>query len=171
MYFYDTFVREEIRDHIACVVFFKLGIDARCHWNRGGQVCKLCLELLHDRGLLSCISIAKYEGKDSQSEVLVYIGNWYAFLLGGHILDQLKDLMDRGIIVDGRHLQFKLFECHDLACSYSFVTRGEASAIGISVWPWCMATKPTSANVTSQTTCATNDTISSISKRYARETC
>ena len=21
------------------VVFFKLGIDSRCHWNRGGQVC------------------------------------------------------------------------------------------------------------------------------------
>ena len=83
---------------------------------------KICLELLHDRGLLSCISITKYEVEDSQSEVFVYTGNRDEFPLGGHILDQLKDLMDRSIVVDGRQLRFKLFECHNLACSYSLVT-------------------------------------------------
>ena len=70
------------------------------------QVCEVCLELLHDRGLLSCISIAKFEGKDSDKEVLVHIANREAYPNGGHILDQLCDLMQLGITIDNRHMQF-----------------------------------------------------------------
>ena len=94
--------------------------------------------------------------------MLVHIGNRDAFPLGGHILDQLKDLMDRSIMVDGRHLQFKLYDCHNLACSYSLVTRGKHKAIGKSFCPWYMAT-----NNTSLTTVAIDDIISPISKRYS----
>ena len=70
-------------------------------------------KLLYDRGLLSCIFIAKYEGKDIEKEVLVHIGNEEAFLRGRYILDQLKDLMANSITVDDYHLNFRLLECHD----------------------------------------------------------
>ena len=82
-------------------------------------MCEIFFELLHDCGLLSCISIAKYEGKDTKKEVLVHIGNEEAFPCGGHILDQLNDLMANDITMDDRLLNFRLLECHDLACSYS----------------------------------------------------
>jgi len=63
------------------------------------------LELLHDRGLLYYISIAKYEGKDFDGEVIAHVGNRQAFPEGGHIFDQLFDIMRDGIVLDGRHLQ------------------------------------------------------------------
>lgn len=50
------------------------------------HVCEVCLELLHDRGLLSCISIAKFKGKDSDKEIIVHIANREAYPNGGHIL-------------------------------------------------------------------------------------
>jgi len=54
---------------------------------------RFVLELLHDRGLLSCISIAKFEEKDSDKKIIVHIANRKAYPNGGHILDQLRDLM------------------------------------------------------------------------------
>ena len=36
-------------------------------------ICEVFLELLHDRGLLYCVSIAKFEGKDKDGEILAYI--------------------------------------------------------------------------------------------------
>jgi hypothetical protein len=85
-------------------------------------VCKIFFEILHNQGLLSCISIAKYKNKDTEKEVLVHIKNQEAFPRGGHIFDQLKDLMANGIIVNDCHLNFTLLDCHDLAFSYSLVT-------------------------------------------------
>ena len=70
------------------------------------QVCEVCLEFFHNRELLSCISIAKFEGKDLDKEVIVHIANREAYPNGGHILDQLRDLMQLGITIDNRHLQF-----------------------------------------------------------------
>jgi hypothetical protein len=129
-------------------------------------VCEIFLELLHNQGLLSCISIAKYEGKDTEKELLVHIGNEEACPRGGHILDQLKDLMANGITVDDRHLNFRLLKCHDLACSYSLVIRGEASTIGKNFCPWYTATKPHSTNLASRIPLTTTDTISSLGRKY-----
>jgi hypothetical protein len=129
-------------------------------------VCEIFLELLHDQGLLSCISIAKYEGKDAEKEVLVHIGNEEAFPCGGHLLDQLKDLMANGTTVDDCHLNFRLLECHDLACSYSLVTCGETSTIGKNFYPWYTTTKPHSTNLASQIPFTTTDTISLLGRKY-----
>ena len=130
------------------------------------QVCEVCLELLHDRGLLSCISIAKFEGKDSDKEVIIHIVNREAYPNGGHILDQLRDLKQLGISIDNRHLQFRFFECHDLACSYDLVTRGAALAIGNNFCPWCYSIKPTSTNVAVHIDINALDTLSSIGATY-----
>ena len=129
-------------------------------------MCKIFLELLHDHGLLSCISIAKYEGKDTEKEVLVHIGNEEAFPRGGHILDQFKDLMANGITVDDRHLNFRLLEFHDLACSYRLLTSSKASTIGKFFCPWCTAIKPHSTNLVSRIPLTTTDTISSLGRKH-----
>jgi hypothetical protein len=74
--------------------------------------------------------------------------------------------MANGITVDDHHLNYRLLKCHDLACSYSLVTRGEASTIGKSFCPWCIATKPHSINLASQISLTTTDTISLIGRKY-----
>ena len=96
----------------------------------------------------------------------MHIGNQEAFRYGGHILDQLKDLMAKDIIVDDCHLNFRLLECHDLAYSNSLVTQGEALAIGKKIHTWCTATKPHSTNSALQVSLTTIDTISSIERKY-----
>ena len=45
-------------------VSFKLGIDPRVHYDRGGQVCEILFELLEDIGLMCCVSLGKWDGKD-----------------------------------------------------------------------------------------------------------
>ena len=44
-------------------VSFKLGIDSRVHYDRGGKVCEILFELLEENGLMSCVSIRKWDGK------------------------------------------------------------------------------------------------------------
>ena len=45
-------------------IYFKLGIDSRVHYDQGGQVCEILFELLEDRGLMSCVSLGKWDGKE-----------------------------------------------------------------------------------------------------------
>ena len=116
---------------------------------------------------MSCISIAKFERKYSDKEFIVHIANREAYPNGGHIFDQLRDLMQLGIIIDNRHLQFQLFECHDLACSYGLVTNGVISAIDNNFCPWCFFTKPTSTNVAVDIDINVLDTLSSIRATYS----
>jgi len=120
------------------------------------------LELLHDRGLLSCISIAKFEGKDTDSELMAHIGNTQAFRTGGHLLDRLRAFMHNGISIGDRRLSVRLLECHDMACAYSVVTRGAASALGTNFCAWCLTTKPNLAQVTTRIPLHAVDTIQSI---------
>ena len=42
-------------------VFFKLGIDSRVHYDRGGKVCEILFELLEDSGLMSFASLGKWD--------------------------------------------------------------------------------------------------------------
>lgn len=134
------------------------------------QVCEVFLELLHDHGLMYCISIAKFEGQDKDDQVLAHIGNFEAFPLGGHLLDQLASMMQNGLMIDDHNVQVKLFECHDLACNYSVVTRGAASALGNHICSWCKTTKSEASQVSEKYILETGDTIRSImSKRYMSE--
>lgn len=41
--------------------------------------------MLHDKDLLYCISIAKFEGNDFELEVLAHVANGKVFLEGTHI--------------------------------------------------------------------------------------
>ena len=126
------------------------------------------MELLHDRGLLFCISLAKFEGKDSESEILAHVANQEAFPSGGHIFNQLQVLMNESLKMGmDRTLQFHLFECHDLAATYSLVTRGSASALGHQFCPWCKTTKPESASVTATVDVTEFDNLSSIGRRWS----
>ena len=45
-------------------VSFELGIDSRVHYDRGGLVCEILFELLEDSGLMSCVSLRKWDGKE-----------------------------------------------------------------------------------------------------------
>ena len=45
-------------------VSFKLGIDSRVHYDRGGYVYEILFELLEDNGLMSCVSLGKWDGKE-----------------------------------------------------------------------------------------------------------
>lgn len=107
------------------------------------QVCEVFLELLPGQGLLYCISKAKFEGKDFEREIIAYIGNCKAWPARRHTLNQLKDLMESGLSFNGWHLNVCILECHDLACMYSIVTRGVASALGLKNCLWCSISKKT----------------------------
>ena len=55
---------------IVTEVSFKLGIDSRVHYDRGGKVCEILFELLEDNGLMSCVIIGKWDGKKEYKQVL-----------------------------------------------------------------------------------------------------
>jgi hypothetical protein len=122
--------------------------------------------LLHDRGLLYCVSIAKFEGKDKDGEILAHIGNPMAFPNGGHLLEQVENLMEDGIQVDNCHLDVQVFECHDLACAYALVTRGLASPFKPNFCPWCFCYKKHSTQVVVEIGVDDTDTMSSISNQW-----
>ena len=46
------------------VVDFKIGIGSHLHYDRGGQVYEILFDLLQDNGLMFCISIRKWDGKE-----------------------------------------------------------------------------------------------------------
>ena len=58
---------------IVTEVSFKLGIDSRVHYDRGGQVCEKLFELLEDNGLMSCVSLGKWDGKEEYKQVLAHV--------------------------------------------------------------------------------------------------
>ena len=55
---------------IVIKVSFKLGIDSHVHYDRGGQVCEILLGLLEDNGLIFCVSLGKWDGKEEYKQVL-----------------------------------------------------------------------------------------------------
>jgi hypothetical protein len=46
------------------VVDFKIGIGSHLHYDRGGQVYEILFDLLQVNGLMFCISIRKWDGKE-----------------------------------------------------------------------------------------------------------
>ena len=64
---YASFMVEsyEKRTRIRFIGFyFKLGIDSHVHYDRGGQVCEILFELLEDNGMMSCVSLVNWDGKE-----------------------------------------------------------------------------------------------------------
>ena len=54
-------------------VSFKLGIDSRVHYHWGCQVCEILFELLEDNGLISCVSLGKWDGKEEYRQDLEHV--------------------------------------------------------------------------------------------------
>jgi hypothetical protein len=131
------------------------------------QVREIFLELLHDRGIIYWISIAKFEGKDSDDQILAHIGNPEAFPHSGHLLHQLGRLISNGIDVHGRKLAVRMFECHILAWTYSVVSWGSTSAIGEKICPWYFTTKSQSKEVTTKYDVQEGDTICSLIMQWS----
>ena len=64
---YASFMVESYEKRYGVIVnevSFKIGIDSRVHYDRGGQVCEILFELLEDSGLISCVSLGKWDGKE-----------------------------------------------------------------------------------------------------------
>lgn len=99
------------------------------------KVCEVSLEFLHDMGLRYCVSIAKWEEKNSEKEVVAHVANGVAFPNGGHIFNQLRVLMENGMCVGGMTLHFRFLECHDLIASYTLVTKGDVGALHNNFYP------------------------------------
>ena len=57
---------------IVTEVSFKLGIDSHVHYDRGGQACEILFQLLEDNGLMSCVSLGKWDGKEEYKQVLAH---------------------------------------------------------------------------------------------------
>ena len=93
-------------------VSFKLGIDSRVHYDRGGQLCEILFELLEDNGLMSCVSIGKWDEKEEYRQVLAHVVDPEN---EEKLMKQINNLSQDGIkMVDGRVVKTNLFECHDL---------------------------------------------------------
>lgn len=88
------------------------------------------LELLHNKGVLYCVSLAKFGRKDYEKEVLAHIANGEAFPKRDHVFDQLHVLVESAFRIGDWSLQSRFFECHTLVATYALVTKGEATAIG-----------------------------------------
>jgi len=74
---------------------------------------------------MRCISIAKFEGKDTDSKIIGHINNAQAFSTRSHLSHRLRAFMHDGFQIGERTLSVRLFECHDLACTYNIVPHEE----------------------------------------------
>lgn len=81
-YFYTNFVYGNGLFQETCSSCSHQVLDFCCYAFR---CAKYFLELLHDKGLMYCVSLANLKGKDSEVEIFAHVANREAFLEGGHI--------------------------------------------------------------------------------------
>lgn len=74
--------------------------------------------------------------------------------------------MGGGLQVRERHLQFRLFKCHDLVASSALDTRGHTRALGHGLYPWYTATKPTSCNISVVDYLKANDIVDAVATHW-----
>jgi hypothetical protein len=92
---------------------FKLVIDARLHYDKGGKVTELMMEFLHASGMRSLMNLAKYDGGDKAEDVRAHFFDTPPW--GESIMDQITKLLESGVeMPDGRVLPFELHEAHNL---------------------------------------------------------
>jgi hypothetical protein len=94
-----------------------------------------------------------------------YVLNFYTTC--SHIHNELRNVKVNGICMANHHLHFRLLKCHNLACSYTLITQGDASAIRTNFCPWCTTTKPYSTNVITQVFFTITNSISLIRRCYS----
>ena len=73
---YSSFMVDSYENRIrsrVIEVFFKLGIDSCVHYDWGGKVCEILFELLEDSGLMSCVILVKWDGKEEYKQVLAHV--------------------------------------------------------------------------------------------------
>jgi hypothetical protein len=77
---------------------------------------------------MSCISIGKWDGKKENKQVLSHdIDLEYE----ENLMVQIKILYKNGIIMsDGRIVNVKLFECHDIVATFQLACHGKVSLMG-----------------------------------------
>ena len=146
-------------------VSFKLGIDSRVHYGRGGQVCEILFELLEDSGLMSCVSLGKWDGKEEYKHVLAH---GVDPTNEDSLMNQINKLSQDDILMpDGRVVEVNLFEFHDLVAICSLVCNNNVSPMGNKFCPWCICHKKSIHMVTDKIKIQDEETIRSISKFYA----
>ena len=80
-----------------------------------------------------------------------------------HTFHQFKYLMDEGLLLEfDRTMRFGLFECHNLAATYSLVTHSATTTSEHQFCPWCTNSKLDLASVTAMVTIFESDTLESI---------
>jgi hypothetical protein len=118
---------------------FKMGIDARLHYDKGGKVTELMLEYLDMTGMRGIMSVAKFEGTDSVELITKHFVDSPTW--GKSIITQIAEVMVRGIemsVPDGeteRHLQVRMLECHDLVGWHAVM--GTAGPLSNHPCPFC----------------------------------
>ena len=146
-------------------VSFKLGIDSRVHYDQGGKVCEILFELLEDSGLMSCVSLGKWDGKEEYKQVLAHVADPTN---EDNLMNQINKLSQDGILIpDGRVVEVNLFKCHDLVAICSLICNNNFSPMGNNFFPWCICHKKSIHMVTDKIKIQDGDTIRSISKFYA----
>ena len=109
-------------------VSFKIGIDSCVHYDRGGNACEILFELLEDNGLMSCLSLGKWDGKEEYRQVLALVVDLEN---EDNLMKQINKLSQDGTkMVDDRVVKYNLFECHDLVEICSLVCNNSVSPMG-----------------------------------------
>jgi hypothetical protein len=92
---------------------FKLGIDARVHFDKGGKVTELMIECLDFADMKAVMSIGRYDGTDDPALIREHFGTDPSW--GVCVFNQYRTVVETGVrMPDGRLVQVKDYEAHDL---------------------------------------------------------
>lgn len=121
-------------------VGFKIGIDARVHWDKGGKVTEFFLEYLDMDGMKGVMSVGKFEGTDSVELIQEHFCE--SPVWGKSIVMQIAEMMVKGVEVYGagdgeedRVLKVIMYECHDLVGWHAVM--GTAGPLSNYPCPFC----------------------------------
>jgi hypothetical protein len=114
---------------------------------------------------MSCIIIGKWDGKEECKKFLAYFVD---LKNENNLMKQLKMLFQNGIIMsDGRVVNVKLFECHDLVATCPLVCHGKVSSMRNNFFPWCTCSKRDKHMVTKENSIQEGDTLSLVEKLHS----
>ena len=133
-----------------------------------GTYVRYYFELLEDNGLMSCVSLGKWDGKEEYRQVLAHVVDPEN---EENLMKQINKLSQDGIkMVDGRVVKTNLFECHDLVAICSLVCKNTISPMGNTFCPWCTCHKKVIHMVTDEIKIEEGDITCNVSECYAMST-
>jgi hypothetical protein len=145
-------------------VNFKFGIDARTIANSHSRICEVMLELLCNPSPLSCISVAKWEGKDQQwDDFISYVTKT---IDPKNLLYQLIAICEDGLNVKDWHLDVTFIECHHMAFYYSSIYGSKVNSLEEQFCLWCTISRQSLCVVTMDHNVSTTDTMTSLCLTY-----